>query len=86
MKKLMLATIAFITTCSPLIAEPTFYEHNTPLHCYEAFVIKMCLLDMKRLAAEFEENVEMINFVLENHDKPEFWDNEEIKAKMMGMQ
>lgn len=83
MKKLVTATFAFITTFSPLIAEPYFYDHHTPLGAAETFVIKQCLLDLKKLAIEVEENVEFIHYILENHDKPDFWDSEEVKARMV---
>lgn len=81
MKKTLLTTFAFITTCTTLFAD--FYDHQTPLGAPETFVIKQCLLDLKKLSIEIEENVEFINFILENHDKPDFWNSAEVKAMMV---
>ena len=82
MKKTLTTVFALITTFNPLIAEPYFYDHHTPLGGPETFVIKQCLLDLKQLAIEIEQNVEFIHYIMENHDKPDFWDSEEVKAKI----
>jgi len=62
-----------------------YSTHETPLSNVEMYVIKSSLLEVHTHLLEIEKEMECINFVLENHDDPWMWEDEQFRSKAMEM-